>query len=151
MTGTRALLVDLDGTLALNESGRPWYGDGYEKRLHEDKVNHTVRRVINALVFPRSGVFAEEVLFVSGRMEVGREATTAWLAKECGYIMDEDPANLFMRADGDYRPDVEVKTDLYNAHIRDVYDVYLALDDKPEIIALWRSLGIPAWQVNDYR
>lgn len=151
MTGIRALLVDLDGTLALNESGRPWYGPGYEKRLHEDKVNHVVRKVINALVFPRSGVFADEVLFVSGRAEVGREATLLWLAQECGYIMDEDAMSLFMRKDRDFRPDVEVKTEIYNEHIRDVYDVRLALDDKPELISLWRSLDIPAWQVNEYR
>lgn len=149
MTGIRALLVDMDGTLALNETGRPWYGDGYEHRLHEDQVNHTVATVINALAF--GGDFVDHVLLVSGRAEVGREETMEWLDANLGYIVDEDPVSLFMRKDRDFRPDVEVKTEIYNDHIRGVYDVRLALDDKPELITLWRSLGIPAWQVNEYR
>lgn len=154
MSRIRALLVDIDGTLALNNSGRPWFGEGYEKRLHEDDVNHTVQKVVEALLF--SANFADHVLFVSGRAEVGREATTLWLAEKAGFVLDDnpilcDPISLFMRKDKDFRSDVEVKTEIYNDHIRDVYDVRLALDDKPELITLWRGLGIPAWQVNEYR
>lgn len=153
MTGIRALLVDLDNTLALNESGRPWYGDGYEKRVYEDTVNDTVNGVITYLIDGDEEdawvPFAEHILFVSGRMEVGRAETVRWLTDKARQYHND--YSLFMRADGDYRPDVEVKTDIYNAFIRDKFDVRLALDDKPELITLWRSLGIPAWQVNEYR
>lgn len=149
MTGVRAIIVDIDGTIARNNTGRPWYGEGFEKRVNEDDVDHAVRMAILALCF--GGNFADHVLFVSGRMEVSREATSLWLNEAVGFIVDEDPVSLFMRKDRDFRPDVEVKTEIYNDHIRDVYDVRLALDDKPELIDLWRSLGIPAWQVNEYR
>lgn len=149
MTLIRALLVDIDGTMAINNSGRPWYGEGYEKRLHEDSPNQILIDVLDALTY--KGGFADKVLFVSGRAEVGRAATTAWLMDHTFYDPDGDDVELFMRADEDFRSDVEVKTEIYNEHIRGVYDVRLALDDKPELITLWRSLGIPAWQVNEYR
>lgn len=149
MTGIRAVLVDIDGTTALNNSGRPWYGEGYEKRLHEDDVNQTVVDVLDALLY--KGGFADHVLFVSGRAEIGREATMLWLSEHTFYVPDGHLADLFMRKDKDFRKDEIVKREIYDEHIRDVYDVRLALDDKPEMIDLWRSLDIPAWQVNEYR
>lgn len=151
MTLIRALLVDLDGTMALNNSGRPWYGDGYEQRIYEDDVNDTVNGVVTYLIDADDAVtaFAEHILFVSGRMEVGRAETVRWLNDKARQYHND--YTLFMRADGDFRPDVVIKTEIYNEHIRDKFDVRLALDDKPELITLWRSLGIPAWQVNEYR
>lgn len=149
MTGIRAVLVDIDGTTALNNTGRPWYGEGYEKRLHEDDVNQTVVDVLDALLY--KGGFADHVLFVSGRAEIGREATSLWLSEHTYYPPDGVDATLLMRKDKDFRDDVTVKQEIYEEHIRDVYDVRLALDDKPELVTLWRSLGIPAWQVNEYR
>lgn len=151
MTLIRALLVDLDGTLALNNSGRPWYGDGYEKRIYEDDVNDTVNNVITYLIDSEDAwvPFAEHILFVSGRMEVGRAETVRWLTDKARQYHND--YTLFMRKDKDTRSDVVIKTEIYNEHIRDKFDVRLALDDKPELVTLWRSLGIPAWQVNEYR
>lgn len=148
MSGVRAMIVDIDGTIARNNSGRPWYGQGYEARLHEDDVDQTVGRVVNALL---GGGLVDHVLFVSGRTEVGREATTRWLYDHTMFTVGHGEASLFMRRDGDYRPDHVIKREIYDEHIRDAYDVFLALDDRPEMIDLWRSLGIPAWQVNEYR
>lgn len=149
MTGIRALLVDIDGTIARNNSGRAWYGDGYEKRLHEDDVDTTVLAVIDALTY-KAG-FVDHVLFVSGRAEVGREATSLWLEEHTSYVPDGRMSDLFMREDGDYRPDEVIKREIYDRYIRDTFKVLLALDDKPSMVDLWRSLGIPAWQVNEYR
>lgn len=149
MTGIPALIIDMDGTVALNETDRPWYGPGYEKRLHEDRVNEVLASVVYALFV--DGDFANHLLFVSGRAEAGREATCEWIETNLGYVVDEDPVSLLMRKDKDNRSDVVVKTEIYNDHILGKFDVRLALDDKPELITLWRSLGIPAWQVNEYR
>lgn len=148
MTGIRAAIVDLDGTLSLNNSGRPWYGAGYEKRLHEDDVNYTVERVMNAMV---SRGVVDHILFVSGRAEVGRAATSQWIFDNTYFTVGSESSSLFMRADGDFRPDHVIKREIYDEHIRDAYDVFVALDDRPEMIELWRSLDIPAWQVNEYR
>lgn len=142
------MIVDIDGTIARNNSGRPWYGEGYEKRLHEDDVDSAVDRVVNALY---ATAIVETVLFVSGRTEAGREATQQWIYERTSHTIDGRSGLLLMRKDGDFRPDVVIKREIYDEHIRDVYDVVLALDDKPEMIELWRSLDIPAWQVNEYR
>lgn len=148
MTGIRAAIIDLDGTLSLNETGRPWYGPGYEERLHEDRVNRTVEDVVSAMV---SHGLVDHILFVSGRTEVGRAATSQWIYDNTAFTVGGGSASLFMRADGDYRPDHVVKREIYDEHIRDAYSVFVALDDRPEMIELWRSLDIPAWQVNEYR
>lgn len=147
MTGIRAVIVDLDGTLAINNSGRDWYGEGYEKRLHEDDVNRSVDRVVSAMLSTR---LVEHVLFVSGRMEVGRAATSQWIYDKTSFILGHQ-SSLLMRPDGDKRRDHVVKREIYDEHIRGTYSVFLALDDRPEMIELWRSLDIPAWQVNEYR
>lgn len=60
-----------------------------------------------------------------------------------------DDALLLMRGQGDMRPDHAVKHELFNAHIRDAYDVLLALDDRDRVVALWRSLGIVCLQVDE--
>lgn len=146
---TKAIIVDIDGTLARNNSGRPWFGEGYEKRLHEDDVDPTVEKVLAALY---DGRFMDEVLFVSGRTFSGWAETAEWIFKHTGHSPRTDSdVRLLMRADGDFRPDREVKLDLYNENIKGKYDVILALDDRPSIVDLWRSLDIPAWQVAEYR
>jgi hypothetical protein len=142
----KTLMVDLDGTLALNNTGRAWYGEGYEKRVYEDDVNHMVNKVIGSLYGDGT---VDRVMFMSGRMEIGRAETTRWLRDKAGWWAN--PSNLIMRANGDKREDVIVKRELWEQHIKGKYDVLLALDDRPSIVALWRSLNIPTWQVGEYR
>lgn len=145
---TPALLCDLDGTLALNNSGRPWYGDGYEARVYEDDLNEMVNKVVNALYWDGT---VSSIVFVSGRAEIGRDETLRWLMDKAGWDIDTDQIELFMRKDGDYRQDQIVKREIYDEHIAPVYSIRLALDDRPEVVALWRSLDIPTWQVGEYR
>lgn len=140
------LMVDLDGTLALNNTDRPWFGEGYEKRVYEDDVNEMVNHVIDALI---SDGTADSLLFVSGRDEIGRAETMRWLNEKAGwYPADHE---LIMRPHKDTRPDEVVKRELYEEHIQGRYNVLLALDDRPKIVDLWRSLNIPTWQVGEYR
>jgi hypothetical protein len=137
-----ALIVDLDGTLALNVTGREFYGDGYEKYVYQDDVNPMVNKVIGSLYGDGT---VDTVLFVSGRAEVGRAETTRWLRDKAGWWAN--PTILLMRPDGDDRQDIEVKREMWEQRIRDKYTVLLALDDRPEV---WRSLDIPCWQVREY-
>lgn len=152
IAGMRSLIVDMDNTMSLNVTGRRWYGPGFEKHLHEDEVNRTLNEVLSHLIDQNEDwpAFADHILFVSGRMEAGREATTRWLNDDAGWGTAQDHYTLLMRQDGDFRPDHEVKRDIYDEHIAGKHDVVLALDDKPSIVALWRSLGIPCWQVREY-
>ena len=53
-----------------------------------------------------------------------------------------------MRAADDKRRDDAVKYDLFNEHVRDKFRVNLVLDDRAQVIRLWRDmLGLPTWQV----
>lgn len=145
-----AIICDIDGTIALNNSGRPWFGEGFEKRVVEDDVNPMVNKVLNALYGDGT---VDAVLFVSGRMQVAQDATLRWLSVRAGWTFsrNSDYMNLFMRKDGDFRPDTEVKREIYDEFIAPRFNVLLALDDRPEIVDLWRSMDIPTWQVAEYR
>lgn len=50
--------------------------------------------------------------------------------------------HLFMRRDGDGRPDYEVKAEIL-ARIQTRYEVAYAIDDNPAVVRLWQSHGIP--------
>lgn len=53
-----------------------------------------------------------------------------------------------MRAQYDRRRDDVIKRAIFETHIKGVYDVSLALDDRDRVVALWRSLGITCLQVD---
>jgi hypothetical protein len=86
-----------------------------------------------------------DVVVVTARRERWRHQTAWFLA------MNDIPSDaLFMRGDKDDRPDFEVKRDILAA-IRCTWDVRMAVDDNPAVIALWQSEGIdtitiPGWE-----
>ena len=53
-----------------------------------------------------------------------------------------------MRAAKDTRGDDVVKAELFDAHIRRRFHVRVVLDDRDRVVALWRRLGLPCWQVD---
>lgn len=76
---------------------------------------------------------------VTSRMERWRYATTVWMRK-----WDVPLAPMFMRPDGDQRPDVEVKREILHDRIRSSgFEPVLAVDDNPSVIALWAAENIP--------
>ncbi|HEU5424187.1 MAG TPA: hypothetical protein VFU72_11645, partial [Nitrolancea sp.] len=91
----RAILVDLDGTLALlNERGPYDY-----VRCHLDVVNEPVKQVVLAY-----RACYGKVLIISGREDVARDMTAAWLERH------EIPYDgLFLRRRGDRRRDTVLK------------------------------------------
>lgn len=77
------------------------------------------------------------VLIVTARMRKYERVTSVWLALH-GVPSDA----LFMRADGDQRPDYEVKREIL-ARIRRSWDPVHAHDDNPAVCALWEEEQIP--------
>ena len=54
-----------------------------------------------------------------------------------------------MRATGDVRKDWIVKKELYKAHVKGQYFINFILDDRNQVVDLWRlDLGLPCLQVN---
>jgi len=54
---------------------------------------------------------------------------------------------LYMRAHKDGRRDSVVKVELFDAHVRDAYDVTCVLDDRDQVVEAWRALGLTVLQV----
>lgn len=128
-----AIICDLDGTLALHNDRSP-----YDlSRCGEDSVNRPIELILEGV--KRQGV---TVLFVSGRDESGRKATSDWLIKN-GW---EDHL-LYMRSAGDNRKDSIVKRELFDTYIRNTWNVRFVLDDRDQVVKMWRELGLTCLQV----
>lgn len=133
----RAVVVDIDGTLALMGDRSP-----YDlTRVHEDGPNAAVIEAVRAAY--NDGA---RIVFCSGREDSARDVTKAWLLEHIdqGFVLDSP---LLMRAAGDRRKDSIVKRELFDAHIRDHYDVRYVLDDRNQVVDMWRSLGLTVFQV----
>lgn len=134
-TGTLppAVLCDIDGTLAHHQNRGPFEMEKCETDLLDEEV---------ARILALCNRADDWVVLLSGRQSEFREHTERWL-KANGVVYDE----LWMRAEGDRRPDDVVKSELFDAHVRDRFDVRFVLDDRARVVALWRRLGLRCWQV----
>ena len=145
---TKAIIVDIDGTLAnsphvaqFQEEGQiNW--DAWIKATAYSTVYEWCREVVNN--FAISGY---KIIFLTARSEEnnGRKITNDWLKRTI--IGDYE---LYMRQEGDSRPDTVIKKEIYIRDIAHKYDVSFALDDKKAIIDMWRELDIPALHCADY-
>jgi predicted kinase len=129
-----AVLCDLDGTLALMHDRSPYRED----LCFDDALNLPVYSYLR-----RAWAAGHEVVLLSGRDEGrGRAETERWLEHH------KVPFKaLHMRRAGDTRKDSVVKRELYEAHVEGRYNVEVVLDDRDQVVELWRSLGLPCWQV----
>ncbi|SHT54035.1 Predicted kinase [Mycobacteroides abscessus subsp. abscessus] len=145
-----AIIVDIDGTVA-HMAGRSPYD---YTQVHTDTVDEHIRWLVNQVWLLRyddpggeQGT-APRVLFVSGRDDECRGATTKWL-RDNGIPWDE----LHMRPTGakdehgNKLPDYLVKYTLFNENIRGKYNVRFVLDDRNQVVDLWRALGLKCLQV----
>jgi predicted kinase len=133
--GTRkAVIADIDGTTALMAARSPFD----ETRVHEDRPNLPVITVIRAMA-----AAGNDIVFLSGRTDACRDATMDWLCEHVRVPFQ----GLYMRAAGDFRKDAIVKRELFDRHIRDCYDVTCVLDDRDQVVAAWRELGLTCLQV----
>ena len=136
------LIVDIDGTLALMDGRSPFDW----RRVDEDLPNHSVIRALYRLVGPFGSGQNCKVFFTSGRDESCRDLTQYWLDQHVILPLGCEP-ELIMRPAGDTRSDYVVKLELFDKFIREGYDVQLVLDDRDQVVRMWRSLGLACFQV----
>lgn len=129
-----AVLCDIDGTLADNKNRGPY---------DWAKVESDELIVATADALEAFGARGDRIVLMSGRGEDVREGTERWLAAHA-VKYDE----LWMRKAGDTRADDIVKSELFDAHVRDRFAVRVVLDDRSRVVALWRRLGLTCWQVD---
>jgi trehalose-6-phosphatase len=128
------VLVDVDGTLALAQ-GRSHYD---ESTVSQDLPNAAIITLVQAL--SRDG---HRIIVLSGRTEAARVDTLAWLQEHLQVPL----AGVYLRAVGDRRRDATVKHEIYRDHIHGRYEVLCVLEDRDQVVKLWRSLGLTCLQV----
>ncbi|MGW1864165.1 phosphatase domain-containing protein [Streptomyces mauvecolor] len=130
-----AVMCDIDGTLAINLNRNPYDFS----RCEQDGLNGSVRDALTGF----RQAHGDRVVLLSGRGEEFRPQTEAWLAAH-----DVPYDELWMRPAGDGRRDDLVKAELFDAHVRHRFNVRVSLDDRDRVVAIWRRMGLPTWQVN---
>lgn len=148
MKNNKAVIVDVDGTLCDVRPVRhhvmqkpknfaAFHAGAADCPPHPEAVEW-------ALAHADAGY---KVVIVTARRYEWERQTTDWVRTHlpCDFL------GPFMRGDNDYRPDVEVKRDIYNKLVNDHgLELVEAIDDNPAICDLWESLGLkvkrmPGW------
>lgn len=131
-----AIIVDVDGTLAHISGDNP--RNPYDaSRAMEDALDDAVS-IIAAMAYSHG----YKVIILTGRTAAHRQVTEEWLEAN-GVEYDE----LYTRADGDKRQDSIVKEELYRTHVEPRYKVKFVLDDRNQVVDMWREIGLKCLQV----
>ncbi|MBC8755433.1 AAA family ATPase [Kordia sp. YSTF-M3] len=130
----KAIICDLDGTLSLINNRSPFDGSKCERDLPNVPVINLVKN------YQKLGF---KILLLSGRSGKFQPETERWLQK---YEVEYDA--LWMRAEKDNRKDSIIKEELFTQNIENKYFVEFVLDDRNQVVDLWRQkLQLPCLQV----
>lgn len=134
-----AIICDIDGTLALFGDANP-----YDRNFLNDSLNKVVADILQVYGTIQYG--CPLLILVSGRKDKYRDQTEKWLRSN--NIMFNF---LYMRKtlpEGEKDPrDVIVKKEIYETKIKGKYNVLFVLDDRNQVVDMWRSLGLTCLQV----
>lgn len=158
-----AVICDLDGTLCdtkhrqhhvqITNGKKDWRN--FFAEMDKDPVNDWCKELIVAMKH-----CGNKIIYCSGRGEEYRERTETWLKKNnlwdlCakdlttgGWNCVGYPINhkLFMRQAGDSRVDWQIKENILDFEILTEFTVLFAVDDRQQVIDMWRRRGIVALQ-----
>lgn len=140
----KAIIVDLDGTLSDPSERRhyvesqPKDFDKFYQELIYDNPNSWCEEIVRA--FSDRGY---TILYVTGRPNNYRRPTMDWLE-----AWDMPKGRLFMRDAWDYRPDFIIKEEIFN-RIKETFKILFAIDDRKQVVDMWRSKGIVCLQCDD--
>lgn len=147
----KAILCDLDGTLALMGDRSPF--DASECDV-KDKPNWPV--IFCVLAMHLQGV---KIVFMSGRDSKDRDPTIRFIEQWCRIehmnfgsgvapaVSEVIPYELHMRGHADQRKDSIIKSELFEAHVANKYNVLFVLDDRNQVVDNWRAMGLTCYQV----
>lgn len=135
-----AIICDLDGTLALIGDRSPYDAS----KCADDKLNEPVAKIITAAA--ETGL---KVIFMSGREDKYQAETFEFLKRHLGDTWWFEHCDLAMRTAGDKRKDAIVKRELFDEHIRGKFYIEYVLDDRDQVVEMWRDLGLTCLQVAD--
>lgn len=138
-----AIICDLDGTLALFGDKNP-----YERDFINDRLNEAVDLIIrNYMAHNVVDNLNRNLIIFSGRSDRFKDETKQWLNK---YWIT--PSIFEMRTEAEEKAqikDVKVKERMFESFIRGKYNIDFVLDDRNQVVELWRKLGLTCLQVAD--
>lgn len=126
-------LFDIDGTLAEMHDRGPFEWS----KVGNDNPRWQVIKTAKA--HAKAGY---KIIVMSGRDASCRKETIEWLLR-FGIPCFE----LHMRPEGDMRKDNIVKAELFDQHVRFIYDVVAVYDDRQQVVDMWRAMGVDCFQV----
>ncbi|WP_315189920.1 AAA family ATPase [Capnocytophaga sputigena] len=131
----KAVICDLDGTLSLLNGRDPYNAATCDNDLLNEPV---------AAALKMAKQRGYQVILLSGREDKFREPTVRFLDKhQIGYDL------LLMRTSNDFRKDNIIKRELFEGEIQGKYFVEFLLDDRNQVVDMWRKdLHLPCFQVN---
>lgn len=130
----KAIICDLDGTLALMNGRNPFDA----ARCDEDLLNVPVANTLKN--YHQLGY---KIILLSGREEKYKAPTLRFLEM---YEIKFD--ELLMRKTSDNRKDSIIKKEIFAEHIQDKYFIEFVLDDRNQVVDMWRNdLKLPCFQV----
>lgn len=130
-----AIICDLDGTLAIIKGRSPFDA----AKCENDQLNEPIAEIVRT--YASKGT---RIILLSGRQDEHMEQTIRWLTKyEIPYH------DLLMRKTKDGRKDSVIKKELVEEHIKGKYFVRFVLDDRDQVVDMWRKeIGYACLQVN---
>lgn len=143
------VIVDIDGTIADCRHRRHFIHDPERKQfVHDTKKkdwpaffeamkDDAVIEPVVILVKKLMECEHIEIRLVTGRPSNYRSLTEKWLQDNDIYYHE-----LYMRNEGDFRQDYIVKEEILNGFKLRSWIPDLAIDDKQEVVDMWRRNGI---------
>lgn len=142
----KCVVFDIDGTLANIEHRRHWVQHtpknwpAFNRAMTDDGVNEDIVWMLKT--FHDAGC---TILIASGRGEEQREVTETWLQNVAG--VGDLYSKLYMRPAMDYRSDDVIKSEILDQMIADGYLPTMAVDDRNQVVNMFRSRGLRVLQV----
>jgi phosphoglycolate phosphatase-like HAD superfamily hydrolase len=144
----KCYLFDLDGTLCdithrlhhIQKEPKDWPAF-FDACVDDAPIEHIID-LANACAQWAS------IVYVSGRSDRVRQQTIAWMEQNgLPTWIEGRTTALYMRKDGDHRPDHIVKLELLQQIRADGFEPIMAFDDRSSVVQAWRDAGIPCAQV----
>lgn len=138
-----AIIVDIDGTLANSDTRKntffPEGGKKNWKGFYEDSINDFPHEWCLDIIERFRNFYS--IILVTGRPGEYHDLTKQWLKKHGIYF------DVFHgRTGGDYRTDFIIKEEIYLNKIRPEFEIIFAIDDRKQVVDMWRRNGITCLQ-----
>ena len=130
------VIFDVDGTLAKMSGRNPFDWHRVKEDLPKDEI------IQLAKMYKHS--YGYKIIVFTGRDGCCLNSTKEWL-RDNGVPFDD----IYIRPEGNQEKDSIIKERLFMDHINGVYNCHLVVDDRDQVVDMWRkTLGITCLQVD---